>query len=498
MAESPDLWRLSAQQVAHLVRTRQVSAAEVAASALSRLEAVNPVLNAVVEHRPDEVMARAAAVDQAIARGHPVGPLAGVCVLTKVNIDQVGYATTNGLRSQKDLIATSNNPVTDSLLQAGAVILGRTNTPAFSYRWFTGNLLHGATRNPHDPELTPGGSSGGSAAAVAAGISPLAHGNDIAGSIRYPAYACGVHGLRPSLGRVAAYNGTAVAERTVGGQLMAVEGPIARNIDDLRLGLLVLSRPDPRDPWWMPAPLEGPELPRRAAMCLNPDGLDPQQEVCAALIDAADRLRDAGWTVDEVDQLPPLKEAVPIQILLWMGDGYQARVNAAEREGDPGAIAALAGQAWVARATGAQDVFSALSRRLSIARAWELFLERYPVVLLPVSAELPFKNDLDLQGPAAYERVWRAQLTMIALPVTGLPALTVNTGLCGDTPMGVQIVAGRFREDACLAAGAAIEARGRAVTPLDPAPRKAGEVGDAPTGRTIRAQPEAGFWTSGP
>ena len=470
-SSSSELWRLSACEVAALVRSRQVSATEVAQVALTRLAQVNPALNAIVEHRPDEVMAQARGIDQALARGEDPGPLAGVPVTTKVNIDQSGYATTNGLRSQQGLIATANSPVAESLLRAGAVLLGRTNTPAFSYRWFTGNLLHGTTVNPRDPRLTPGGSSGGAAAAIAAGIGHLAHGTDIAGSIRYPAYACGVHGLRPSFGRVAAYNPTAPAERSIGGQIMAVSGPIARTIADLRLGLQVLARPDPRDPWWVPAPLVGPDSPRRAALCLRPDGLDSVPEVCAALLDAAARLRDAGWVVDEVDQLPPLQETVALQIALWMGDGYQGMVDAAQREGDAGAIAALAGQAARLREMKIGDLSSALSRRLGIARAWQLFLaERYPVVLLPVSGELPFEIDLDLQGEAAYERVWKAQLTMIALPLTGLPALTVSTSLAGRTPVGVQIVAGRFREDLCLAAGAAIEAGGTPVAPIDPQP----------------------------
>jgi len=460
MTDSSKLWQLSASRVAQLVRRKEISATQVAQSALARLDTVNPALNAVVECRPHEVLERARQIDEAIARGQDVGPLAGVAVATKVNVDHAGYATTNGLKSQKDLIAKSSSPVVDNLLRAGALPLGRTNTPAFSYRWFTGNLLHGATRNPHDPALTPGGSSGGSAAAVAAGICHLAHGTDIAGSIRYPAYACGVHGIRPSLGRVPAYNATATVERPIGGQIMAVSGPIARTIDDLRLGLHAMSQPDARDPWWVPAPLEGPAMPRKVAMCLRPDGLDTQPEVCAAIMDAAARLRDAGWTVDELDNLPPLKEAVAVQIALWMGDGYEALVDAARREGDPGAIAALAGQAALARSIGLPEFSMALSRRLGIARAWQLFLERYPVVLLPICAELPFPNDLDLQGQEAYERVWRAQMPMIALPVTGLPALSVNTGMVGRSPVGVQLVAGRFREDLCLAAGADIEARG--------------------------------------
>ena len=457
---SETLWKLSAGEIAALVRAREVSATEVAQSALARLDAVNPIINAVVDHRPDEVLARAREVDQAIARGEDAGPLAGVPVGIKVNIDQAGFATTNGLRGQKDLIARTNSPVVDSLLHAGAVPIGRTNTPAFSYRWFTSNLLHGMTRNPHDAALTPGGSSGGSGAAVAAGICALAHGTDIAGSIRYPAYACGLHGLRPTFGRVAAFNASAPAERPIGGQIMAVSGPIARTIHDLRLGLQAMSRPDPRDPWWIPAPLHGPELPRRVAMCLRPDSLETQPEVCNALLEAAARLRDAGWLVDEVNELPSLKDGVAIQIALWMGDGYEGLMQAAQREGDPGAINALASQAEYARTIGLPEFSSALARRLGIARAWQVFMERYPLVLLPVSAELPFPNDLDMQGAEACQRVWRAQLPMIALPVTGLPALTVTTGMVGRTPVGVQLVAPRFREDFCLDAGADIEARG--------------------------------------
>lgn len=471
MPPSPQLWRLSASEVAGLVRSRQVSALEVAESALARVREVNPALNAIVDHRPHEVLAQARAVDAAFARGDDPGPLAGVPVTTKVNIDQAGYATTNGLNSQKDLIAQSNSPVAESLMRAGAVLLGRTNTPAFSYRWFTSNNLHGVTRNPRNAALTPGGSSGGAASGIAAGMGHLAHGTDIAGSIRYPAYACGVHGLRPSLGRVAAFNPTAGQERVIGGQLMAASGPIARTIADLALGLQVMARPDARDPWWVPAPLTGPDVPRRAAMCLRPDGLDTQPAVCDALRDAADRLRDAGWVVDEVAGLPPLKEALGLQILLWMGDGYQGLVEAARREGDLGAITALAGQAQLVQAMQVGDLSSALSRRLGIARAWQLYLQEcYPVVLLPVSAELPFSNDLDLQGPVSYERVWQAQMPMIALPLTGLPALTVSTSLVDGVPVGVQIVAGRFREDLCLAAGEAIEARGVPPAPIDPQP----------------------------
>src|SRR5258707_11225971 len=158
-----DLWRLPAQDLANLITSKKVSAKEAATSALARLDAVNPRINAVIEHRPEDVLKQAAAVDAAIARGEDVGPLAGVPVTTKVNIDQQGFATTNGLKLQRDTIARSNNPVIENLRKSGAVILGRTNCPAFSYRWFTTNLVHGDTKNPRDPGTTPGGRPGGAA-----------------------------------------------------------------------------------------------------------------------------------------------------------------------------------------------------------------------------------------------------------------------------------------------------------------------------------------------
>src|SRR5436190_3855986 len=247
-----ELWRLSAAEMASLIRSKKVSAKEAATAALARLDAVNPKINAVVDHRPEDVLAQASAVDAVIGRGEDAGPLGGVPVTVKVNIDQEGFATTNGLTLQRDAVAKSNNPVIDNLRKSGAVILGRTNCPAFSYRWFTTNLIHGDTRNPRDPGITPGGSSGGAGAAVAAGIGHIAHGTDIAGSIRYPAYACGVHGLRPTVGRIAAFNAS-LPERPIGPQISAVSGPLARTIGDLRIALAAMSGYDLRDPCGWPA-----------------------------------------------------------------------------------------------------------------------------------------------------------------------------------------------------------------------------------------------------
>ena len=460
-----DLWRLSAADLASLIKSKKVSAKEAATAALARLDAVNPRINAVIDHRPSEVLAQAAEVDAAIARGEDAGPLGGVPVTIKVNVDQEGFATTNGLKIQRDVIASRNNPVVENLRKAGAVLLGRTNCPAFSYRWFTTNLLHGDTRNPRDPGITPGGSSGGAGAAVAAGIGHIAHGTDIAGSIRYPAYACGVHGLRPTIGRIPAFN-PAFPDRPIGPQISAVSGPLARTIGDIRIALAAMSARDYRDPWWVPAPLEGPPMPKRVALCLNPDGLDPVAEVRAAVADAGKRLERAGWTVEEIATTPPLREPADLQTKLWLGDNYEAQLETAEREGDPGALACLRGNRAKVHPF---DLSKVLTRRATLTREWLEFFERYAVLLMPVSGELPFPDQLDRKDDASFARVWHAQLPQIAIPFMGLPGLTVSTGLVGRIPVGVQLVSGRYREDLCLAAGEAIEAGGTPSAAIDPA-----------------------------
>ncbi len=355
----------------------------------------------------------------------------------------------------------------DNLLKAGAVIVGRTNTPAFSYRWFTSNQLHGETRNPRDPALTPGGSSGGAGAAVATGIGHIAHGTDIAGSVRYPAYACGVHGLRPTLGRIPAWNASS-PERPIGPQMGAVSGPLARTVADIRLALSVMSARDPRDPWWVPAPLEGPKVAKRAAVCVAPDGLTVAPEVRAAVLDAAKRLERAGWVVEELPTTPPLAEPADYQTLLWLADNYDAQLAAAEREGDPAALNVLRNHRDRARTLDLASFSALLTRRATLVREWSMFFEKYAVLLLPVSGQLPFANQLDTRDEKTFAGIWHAQMTQIGLPFLGLPGLVVSTGLVGRTPVGVQIASGRYREDLCLAAGEAIEAGGTPPSPIDP------------------------------
>jgi len=462
-----ELWHFSASEVAELIRSGSVSAREVADSALERLESINPRINAIVDYRPDLVREQADRVDNRFARGDDPGPLAGVPVTLKINIDQAGFATTDGSRLRKDCIAKCNSPVVDNLIRNGAVLLGRSNAPTFALRWFTSNVLYGRTRNPRDPLLTPGGSSGGAAAAVATGIGHIGVGTDVGGSVRYPAYACGVHGIRPSLGRVPAYNASS-PEDTIGLQIMHVKGPIARTVKDLRLSLAAMSGADPRDPWSVPAPLEGRPMPLRAALCVRPGGMQIAREVEEAVQDAGRRLADAGWTVEEMADLPPLNEAAEVNEWLWLGDGFAELADAVERDGDEGAMALIANLKPRAKTFPADVVARALVQRATVTRQWQVFLAKYAVLLVPVSGELAFPDGLDMQGEAGFRRVWDAQFLMRALPAIGLPGLTVSTGFAGKSPVGVQIIAGRYREDLCLSAGEAIEARGTPATPIDP------------------------------
>ncbi|MDK3075950.1 amidase family protein [Sedimentitalea sp. JM2-8] len=461
-----ELWELSASEIARRVRSAEVSAVEVTKAHLDRLAVVNPRLNAVVQEFPDEALSEAAAVDRKIAQGQDPGPLCGVPVTTKVNVDQKGQATTNGLKLQKDLVAASDNPVVASLRKAGAVIVGRTNTPAFSLRWFTKNDLHGQTLNPRDASITPGGSSGGAAAAVASGICAVAHGTDIAGSVRYPAYACGLHGLRPSLGRVPAFNHSG-SDRFIGAQLMAVSGPIARTIEDIGLSLMAMMTPDADDPWYTPSPLDQGGFEKRAALAVAPDGMATTEPVVAALEDAAARLRAAGWQVDPVE-CPPMQAAADINAMLWMAETQRTAAQMIEKEGDADAQFVFRRMTGHCGQIGLDGLMAALQERVTLIRKWERFLRRYPVLLCPVSGELPFPQQLDVRSEADFERVYAAQLTQRGLPTLGLPGLTVATGQVGTVPNGVQLIAGRFREDILLAAGADIEAAGPKPTVATP------------------------------
>jgi amidase len=454
------LWQWSAVDLAASIRSGKVRAADVVASALERLDAANPAVNAVTITLRDEALAAAETADRIVASGVAAGPLHGVPVTIKENIDQAGLPNTNGLPDMANNIAPADSPVAANLKRAGAIVIGCTNTPEFSYRWFTDNPLRGQTLNPWDPAITPGGSSGGASSSVALGIGAIAHGNDLGGSLRYPAYACGVATIKPGLGRVPAYNPSAPQERPPSLQLMGVQGPIAREVRDVRLGLEVMAQGDHRDPWWVPAPLQGPHPtgPINVAVCEGPSALGCAPEVRAALKQAADTLADAGYIVEAV-QPPQIEEAADRWLQLLGADTREMMLPSMQELGST-----LIGELGGVFASGSHTEDIATYMRLSadrtrIWRNWANFMQDYPLILAPVSQQLPFAQRSDEQGAEAFRDLIEQQSILVAVNVLGLPAAAVPTGLAGTVPVGVQIIGQRFREDMCLDAAQAIEDR---------------------------------------
>ncbi len=463
-----ELWRWDTMTIAQAVRARTVSCKEVVTACLTRLEAVNPQVNAVVETLASEAMAQAERADHALAQGEETGPLHGVPVTTKINADQQGCATSNGVRAFANLIAKEDSPQIANLRRAGAIIIGRTNCPEFSWRWFTDNELYGETINPWNPERTCGGSSGGAAVAVATGICPLSHGSDYGGSIRHPALCCGVTGLRPSAGRVPVYN-PSTGDRPITAQLMAVHGPIARRVGDLRLGLAAMAAGDVRDPWWVPAPLQGPPptKPIRVALVdgASRPGLDPG--IADALRQAAAWLQDAGYVVEEA-AAPSVDEASQLWSTLVLNESKLAMISQINQHGS--AAIRKTGELMIRQAPPADfpAFMQALSRRATLLREWHRFFERYPLILMPVSREPAFELGLDQRDDAAMKRIFDALAPILAPAVLGLPCAAVPTGVRDKVPFGVQLVAARFREDLCLDAAEAIEQRAGVFTPINP------------------------------
>ncbi|MFC3615151.1 amidase family protein [Lutimaribacter marinistellae] len=459
-----DIWRLDAHEIAARTRTGDVTVEEVIGDAVQRMNAVNPDLNAVVQSCADTAIERARALDKARAGGAEPGPLHGVPVTIKVNVDQTGFATTNGVPAFKDLIAPDDAPVVANLLKAGAVVIGRTNTPEFSFRADTDNPLHGRTHNPWGRHVSPGGSSGGAGAAVMAGIGALAHGNDIGGSLRFPAAANGAVTVKPGLGRVPAWNPSQKAERGMLAQSMSVQGLITRSAADLHLAMPSLIAPDPRDPFHVPLPWQGEALdgPIKVAFSREMYGYDLHPEVDAALTAAHDALRDAGYDVQEVE-LPDVFDAGRTGYRALMGEVHTLMKTDIDTYGS-NTIREIFGTYFSEFPPFEGDeLLAMMAKRSHYARQWSLFLEEYPLVLTPFQPRPFFGPDRDTQGPEGVDEVLGCAVYSYAFNFMGLPAACVPARLAnldaGPQPIPVQIVARRWREDLAVDAAAAVEAR---------------------------------------
>ena len=464
-----ELWRMGASDLAEAIRAKRVSSREAVEAHLARIDAVNPAVNAVTVVLAEEARAAADAADRALAGGADVGPLHGVPITVKENIDVAGSATTQGLVAMKDAVPPLDAPHIVQLRAAGAIPMARTNMPDLGLRYHTDNALRGPTMNPWDPARTAGGSSGGEAAALATGMTPLGMGNDLGGSLRWPSQCCGTAALRTTYGRVAQASSIPPEDSTIVIQLMAVQGPMARHVRDLRLALSCMCGPDARDPRWTPAPLRGPEVarPLRVAVTVDPASEGVDNDVAAGVRKAAAMLADAGYAVEEVEP-PMVAEARDLFASQLVADLQMALYPLLKPFASDDALRFLDTVFAVVPPLDYAGYVTSFARRSAVARAWSTFMDRYPLVLGPVVTTRPFPVGYDVAGPDQAAAIIRDFRLTGLVNLLGLPAAVVPVGMAGGLPQAVQLIGQPYREDLCLDAAEAIEVRAGVLTPIDP------------------------------
>lgn len=461
-----ELWQRSALDLAQMIRGGETTSRAVVEAHFQRIDAVNADLNAVVRRLDESALAAADEADRRVADGSELGPLHGVPFTVKENIDLVGSPTTQGVEAMADALPPFDAPVTARMKAAGAIPIARTNLPDFGLRVHTDSSLHGLTRNPHHPQRTAGGSSGGEASAIAAGMSPLGLGNDIGGSLRNPAHCCGIASIKPSVGVVPSASSIPPEDPGLSAQQMAVEGTMARRVADVRASLEVVAGPDLRDPCSLPVSLTSLEggTCLRIAVLAEPPGGATHPDIAAAVRSAADVLTDAGH--DVVEAVPPMYEET---IQMWAGllgqDVVVMRPMLDMVMGDDAReiIASLVDSA-------PEPTVESVSRlqvgRAQAMRRWSDFFDEHPVLLSPTWAMPAFEHGADLIGGDAL-------ITDTMRPVTpmnllGLPAAVVPHGSADGMPVGVQVIGDRFTDLRCLDVAAQIESASEPLLPIDP------------------------------
>jgi len=453
-----DLAFASAAAMAAAIRDKRLSPVELVDALLARIERLNPVLNAYCTVTAAEARAAARQAEATVARGEPLGRLHGVPISVKDTLWTAGVRTTMGSALYAEFVPAEDALVVARLRAAGAVVLGKTTTPEFAFKGMTDSPLFGVTRNPWSLAHTPGGSTGGGAAAVAAGLGPLAVGTDEGGSIRLPASFSGVVGLKPTFGLVPRVP-VGVAE------LLTHLGPLARTVEDCALFLTVTTGHDDRDG----GSVATPPTDYVAGLGRPPDGLrvawsprlgyaavDP--EVLRITGAAVARLSALGWSVEEAD--PGFEDPAEIQdafryppLAAALGD----RLPTDRARMDPALVLLVErGQSM----SGA-DVGRALMRRHALWTDVARFFRRHDLLVTPVVAVVPFRADGEPPGEIAGRAVGRRGWIPFTYPfnLTGQPAIAVPCGWTAEgLPIGLQLVGRRFEDALVLRAAAAIEA----------------------------------------
>lgn len=465
-----ELWRLDAVETARLIRLGCISSREATEAALARLVEVNWKLNAVVLPLLDEALAGADACDAARARGEALGPLHGVPVTIKINVAERVLATDHCIAAFKNPIPGGDSAVIRNTSKAGAIIVGYTNSPALGMRFHTDNVFYGQTFNPLDRRISPGGSSGGAAAATAAGIGAIGYGNDMSGSISCPAFCCGIVGLRPSHGRAARCSSSGLSGRPLSTQLMSVDGSLTRTVGDARLALGVMSGSAYGDNQWEPAPIRFnlQQRPLKVALVTSSQALDVQPAAVAAVRRAGAHLAKAGYQVEEV--LPPrLAETSALWHTIAVTEHAHLLGPLLELAGDQD-VACFLREWWdIYPPAGMKRYMTSFMERDALVSEWDAFLEDWPIILMPASPVPPLPAGLDVMGREGAHRTLDAIHFQLIAPVLGLPALAVPVATSGGVPLGIELLGRRFREDTVLDAGEVIEAGEGVRSPVDPA-----------------------------
>ena len=441
----------SARSIRDRIRVREISSREVVEACLERIARVNPELNAVVQLRAEEARAEADAADAAGRGSGAEAPLHGVPMTLKDSFDTAGTVSTWGTPGRARFVPAEDATVVRRLREAGAILLGKTNTPEFTLSFHTNNPVYGETRNPYDLARSPGGSSGGAAAIVAAGGSPFDVGTDTGGSIRLPCHFCGVAGLRPTSGRVPRTGHAIGPDGPI--QALTQVGPIARRVGDLTLLLPILAGPDDRDPAIAPVPLRDPaavEL-RGLRVTLHTDnGISaPTPEIAACVRAVAKSLEQAGAVVEEL-RPPGIEETLELFGRLVVYDGGASVRLLLERAGTSLEETSLG--AFVRGPAPSYDEQARLFDR------WDRFRERMLQFMRDRDAIVCPTNALPATTPAATRENFAAFSYTMTHNLTGFPGAVVRAGTSPEgLPIGVQLVAKPWREDIALALAAHVE-----------------------------------------
>lgn len=449
---------LSARELARMVRAKDVSPVEVLEATLRRIERVNPRINAYCTVTAEPARRQALAAEEAARRGDPLGPLHGVPYSLKDLTPTRAIRTTMGSKIFEHNVPEEDAILVERLRGAGAVLLGKTNTPEFGCKPFTDNRLFGATANPWALARAAGGSSGGAAAAVAAGLGPLAEGSDLAGSIRHPAAWCGVVGFKPSQGRIARF------PNVTAWNAMSSNGPIARTVADAALMFSVMAGPDPRDPLALPHTGEDWEAladqvdlrGRRIAWTPDLGGAAAVDPSVASICQGATRVfADRGCAVEEASpEIGNIRDPfVALNAVLRQATAGKY-LDQWRDQMDP----ILVRRIEFGRTLSGADIARAEVERSAYHHRLRRFFERYDLLLCPTTAiaasslDAPLPKDI---GGRAIRDTLDMMILTYAFNFSGYPAISVPCGWTADgLPVGLQIVGG-WRQDALVLSAAA-------------------------------------------